>query len=41
MAAVKASELERCELLLVCSTGGHLLQLVALREAWDGSRASG
>jgi UDP-N-acetylglucosamine:LPS N-acetylglucosamine transferase len=22
------------ELLLVCSTGGHLLQLVALREAW-------
>jgi UDP-N-acetylglucosamine:LPS N-acetylglucosamine transferase len=23
-------------LLLVSSTGGHLLQLVALREAWDG-----
>jgi beta-1,4-N-acetylglucosaminyltransferase len=27
---------DRKELLLVCSTGGHLLQLVALREAWDG-----
>ncbi len=28
------------DVLLVCSTGGHLLQLVALREAWDGrSRA--
>jgi beta-1,4-N-acetylglucosaminyltransferase len=25
---------ERVDLLLVCSTGGHLLQLVALREAW-------
>lgn len=25
---------ERAHLLLVCSTGGHLLQLVALREAW-------
>jgi UDP-N-acetylglucosamine:LPS N-acetylglucosamine transferase len=24
----------RSDLLLVCSTGGHLLQLVALREAW-------
>jgi beta-1,4-N-acetylglucosaminyltransferase len=23
-------------LLLVCSTGGHLLQLLALRDAWDG-----
>jgi beta-1,4-N-acetylglucosaminyltransferase len=26
----------RVQLLLVCSTGGHLLQLVALREAWEG-----
>ena len=26
---------ERADLLLVCSTGGHLLQLVALREAWE------
>jgi beta-1,4-N-acetylglucosaminyltransferase len=26
----------RTEILLVCSTGGHLLQLVALREAWEG-----
>lgn len=24
------------DVLLVCSTGGHLLQLVALREAWEG-----
>ena len=23
-------------MLLVCSTGGHLLQLLALRDAWDG-----
>jgi UDP-N-acetylglucosamine:LPS N-acetylglucosamine transferase len=23
-------------LLLVCSSGGHLLQLVSLREAWEG-----
>lgn len=28
------------DVLLVCSTGGHLLQLVALRDAWTGrSRA--
>lgn len=26
----------RADLLLVCSTGGHLLQLVALRGAWEG-----
>jgi beta-1,4-N-acetylglucosaminyltransferase len=26
---------ERVEVLLVCSTGGHLLQLAALRDAWD------
>ena len=25
------------DLLLVCSTGGHLLQLLALREAWEAS----
>jgi len=25
----------RTDLLLVCSTGGHLLQLVALREVWQ------
>jgi beta-1,4-N-acetylglucosaminyltransferase len=24
------------DLLLVCSSGGHLLQLCALREAWEG-----
>jgi UDP-N-acetylglucosamine:LPS N-acetylglucosamine transferase len=30
---------ERAEVLLVCSTGGHLLQLLALRGAWaDFSR---
>ena len=27
---------DRRQLLLVCSTGGHLLQLVALRPAWEG-----
>ncbi len=26
---------KRADLLLVCSTGGHLVQLVALREAWE------
>ena len=26
----------RADVLLVCSCGGHLLQLVALREAWEG-----
>ena len=31
---------ERADILLVCSTGGHLLQLVALRDVWgDASRA--
>lgn len=25
----------RADVLLVCSNGGHLLQLLALREAWD------
>jgi beta-1,4-N-acetylglucosaminyltransferase len=27
---------QRVDLLLVCSSGGHLLQLCALREAWEG-----
>jgi beta-1,4-N-acetylglucosaminyltransferase len=37
MSAPKATKVE---ILLVCSSGGHLLQLVSLREAWDGfSRA--
>lgn len=27
---------KRADVLLVCSTGGHLVQLVALREAWNG-----
>mgnify|MGYP000524714991 CR=1 FL=1 len=26
---------DRRDLLLVCSTGGHLLQLVSLRESWE------
>ncbi|MEZ5098350.1 MAG: UDP-N-acetylglucosamine--LPS N-acetylglucosamine transferase [Thermoleophilia bacterium] len=26
----------RADVLLVCSAGGHLLQLLALRPAWDG-----
>ncbi len=29
------SNVGRTDLLLVCSTGGHLLQLVALREVWS------
>jgi beta-1,4-N-acetylglucosaminyltransferase len=32
MSAPKATKVE---ILLVCSSGGHLLQLVSLREAWD------
>lgn len=27
---------ERPDVLLVCSSGGHLLQLLALRDAWGG-----
>jgi beta-1,4-N-acetylglucosaminyltransferase len=27
---------ERADVLLVCSSGGHLLQLVALKDAWAG-----
>ncbi len=27
---------ERADVLLVCSPGGHLLQMMALRPAWDG-----
>jgi UDP-N-acetylglucosamine:LPS N-acetylglucosamine transferase len=30
-----ARALSRAELMLVCSCGGHLLQLLALREAWS------
>jgi beta-1,4-N-acetylglucosaminyltransferase len=30
--------LEDIDVLLVCSTGGHLLQLYALREAWEPYR---
>jgi UDP-N-acetylglucosamine:LPS N-acetylglucosamine transferase len=29
---------QRVAVLLVCSTGGHLLQLVSLQHAWDGYR---
>lgn len=28
------------DVLLVCSSGGHLLQLLALREAWEGYRTA-
>lgn len=34
-ACVTTDGLPRADLLLVCSTGGHLLQLLALREAWQ------
>jgi beta-1,4-N-acetylglucosaminyltransferase len=30
-----SGEDRRCDVLLVCSTGGHLLQLMALRAAWE------
>jgi beta-1,4-N-acetylglucosaminyltransferase len=33
---VTSAALRRADVLLVCSTGGHLLQLVALRDAWEG-----
>lgn len=33
-----AAPKERADLLLVCSTGGHLLQLVALRDVWSDRR---
>jgi UDP-N-acetylglucosamine:LPS N-acetylglucosamine transferase len=37
MAAISRQAADgRADVLLVCSTGGHLLQLVALREAWEG-----
>jgi UDP-N-acetylglucosamine:LPS N-acetylglucosamine transferase len=31
---VSATSPQRADLLLVCSTGGHLLQLVALHDSW-------
>jgi beta-1,4-N-acetylglucosaminyltransferase len=31
-----ADERSHVDLLLVCSSGGHLLQLCALRQAWEG-----
>jgi beta-1,4-N-acetylglucosaminyltransferase len=31
-----SGERDRVDLLLVCSSGGHLLQLCALRDAWEG-----
>lgn len=33
--ATESGDRGRTEILLVCSTGGHLLQLVALRGAWE------
>lgn len=33
---ISSAKVGRAELLLVCSTGGHLLQLVALEQAWSG-----
>jgi UDP-N-acetylglucosamine:LPS N-acetylglucosamine transferase len=32
-----ARRADRVDVLLVCSTGGHLLQLLALREVWETS----
>lgn len=31
-----SSREERADILLVCSSGGHLQQMLALREAWQG-----
>ncbi len=40
MRRVTTPAADRADLLLVCSPGGHLLQMVALRPAWEGfSRA--
>jgi beta-1,4-N-acetylglucosaminyltransferase len=33
---VNRKDRQGVDLLLVCSSGGHLLQLCALREAWEG-----
>ncbi len=35
MSAAEKRPVERADLLLVCSTGGHLLELIALQEAWQ------
>ena len=35
-----ASDRRRLDVLLVCSAGGHLLQLHTLREAWQGLSSS-
>ncbi len=36
MRPVKRRTVARADILLVCSTGGHLQQLMALRDAWGG-----
>ena len=36
MSRRRADRVGSVELLLVCSSGGHLLQLLALRPAWEG-----
>lgn len=38
-AAPQASE-QNADVLLVCHSGGHLVQLAALRAAWDGYRSA-
>lgn len=37
MTTIRGNGQARADLLLVCSTGGHLLELYALREAWEGA----
>lgn len=37
-ASMTVARQEPADVLLVCSTGGHLLQLVALREVWHETR---
>jgi UDP-N-acetylglucosamine:LPS N-acetylglucosamine transferase len=35
---MRAGDGDRVEILLACNSGGHLFQLLALREAWGGYR---
>ena len=36
--ALRLAAVERCDVLLVCSSGGHLLQLTTLTRDWDALR---
>jgi beta-1,4-N-acetylglucosaminyltransferase len=36
VAGIETLSVDRVEVLLVCSSGGHLIQLFSLRAAWEG-----